>query len=342
MKIPTPNEFAAQAGFKPFPPRWEQWLSAMRAAILSAAPVAGTLISTDEHPGHGTVVNVSDDSQHRRGKGWVPPGGGGGPGGPGGPGACCDAEGNCTPDVTKADCEDGGGTFQGGGSECSPNPCVECSDSLTLCKCGFDTFVPSSPAKKYLTKTTTGSFTASGDNVVVPGGHGAWSMSATKVEQYSPYTCTSACISCAGDASFELTETGEGDCTGTGSLSCSGSTPCAAGFTSPMLTVCAITFEGDGDNCGILCFACTPNANYHTTPGAETETTRTTDYNIDPTDITGSGSVSETLSDEYTTELLIANTLAAFMASCHCPEGFVVTYELNEDETCCTASCVPA
>ena len=48
-----------------------------------------------------------------------------------------------------------------------------------------------------------------------------------------------------------------------------------------------------------------------------------------------------TLTDEYTTELLIANTLAKFASDFgDCPDGCVITYELNEDETCCTAFCV--
>lgn len=59
MKIPKPDEFAAQHGHNPFPPRWEKWLSAVREGILSAQPVAGRHVSVDEHPGNGTVINVA-------------------------------------------------------------------------------------------------------------------------------------------------------------------------------------------------------------------------------------------------------------------------------------------
>jgi hypothetical protein len=72
MQIPTPNEYAKDHGHNPFPPRWEKWLSAARAAILSAQPTAGRHVSVDEHPGKGTVINVADTSARR-------PGGGGGP-----------------------------------------------------------------------------------------------------------------------------------------------------------------------------------------------------------------------------------------------------------------------
>src|SRR5580765_272734 len=58
MNIPTPNEFAKQAGHNPFPPRWEKWLSAVRQAILTSQPTAGRHVSVDEHPGKGTVINV--------------------------------------------------------------------------------------------------------------------------------------------------------------------------------------------------------------------------------------------------------------------------------------------
>ncbi len=62
MNVPTPNEFAANGGFKPFPPRWERWLSSVRASILSSQPRAGRHVSIDEHPGKGTVINVDNTS----------------------------------------------------------------------------------------------------------------------------------------------------------------------------------------------------------------------------------------------------------------------------------------
>jgi hypothetical protein len=58
VNIPTPNEFAKEHGFQPFPPRWEKWLSSVREGILSAQPRAGRHVTIDEHPGKGTVINV--------------------------------------------------------------------------------------------------------------------------------------------------------------------------------------------------------------------------------------------------------------------------------------------
>ncbi len=60
MNIPKPNEFAASKGFRPFPPRWERWLSSVRNAILAGQPLAGRFTTVDVHPGKGTVVNASD------------------------------------------------------------------------------------------------------------------------------------------------------------------------------------------------------------------------------------------------------------------------------------------
>lgn len=58
MNIPKPNEFAQQGGFKPFPLKWERWLSSVREAIVAAQPIAGRNVTTDVHPGQGTVVNA--------------------------------------------------------------------------------------------------------------------------------------------------------------------------------------------------------------------------------------------------------------------------------------------
>jgi hypothetical protein len=112
MEIPTPNEYAKNHGYNPFPPRWEKWLSSVREAILTSQPTAGRHVSVDEHPGKGTVINVE------RG-----PGGGGGAA----TGACC-IGGECSI-TTEALCLEAGGTYQGDGTPCDPNPCLtpDCS-----------------------------------------------------------------------------------------------------------------------------------------------------------------------------------------------------------------------
>lgn len=121
MNIPKPNEFAASKGFKPFPPRWERWLSSVRNAILSSQPVAGRHITIDVHTGKGTVVNADDD---RRISSPTPP--------PTPTGACCIGT-DCSI-TTEAACTEAGGTYQGDGSPCDPNPCEssDCSGGATV------------------------------------------------------------------------------------------------------------------------------------------------------------------------------------------------------------------
>lgn len=172
LKIPTPIEFTQKYGYRPFSKRWDDWLSAARITILSAQPVAGSLITTDEHYAQGTVINVNDtgaSSRLRRGQGNQPPNGGTIPGGGGGPGpgqgacengdgscsitsegdcdgiwhgsgshcisACCFPGGFCIADLTTSACLAAGGTDSGYGTGCEPNTCASCSDGYYLCRC---------------------------------------------------------------------------------------------------------------------------------------------------------------------------------------------------------------
>lgn len=110
MTIPEPDKFAEQEGYKPFPPRWERWLSAVREALLASQPTAGRNVTTDEHIGKGTVINVAD-SEYRRG--------GGGP--PQITGACC-KDGDCSI-LSEAACTSSGGTYQGDNTTCEAVDC---------------------------------------------------------------------------------------------------------------------------------------------------------------------------------------------------------------------------
>jgi len=55
-----------------------------------------------------------------------------------GTGACCLASGTCLPDQTCAQCDAAGGSYQGAGSSCTPNPCPQppnnddCDSAITL------------------------------------------------------------------------------------------------------------------------------------------------------------------------------------------------------------------
>ncbi len=81
--------------------------------VIASQKVPGRFVTTDEHPGKGTVINVADSSTRR--------GGGGG----GGVGACCYDDGTCD-DLTESDCNDAEGNWQGPGTTCAddPNPCL--------------------------------------------------------------------------------------------------------------------------------------------------------------------------------------------------------------------------
>lgn len=83
------------------PSRRRFWNNA-RDTVISLQKVAGRNVSTDEHPGEGTVINIARD--------------GGGPPTP--TGACC-TDGDCTV-TTEADCA---GTYQGDGTTCDDVDC---------------------------------------------------------------------------------------------------------------------------------------------------------------------------------------------------------------------------
>jgi hypothetical protein len=117
MNILTPAEFAAAHGYKPFPPRWDRWLNSVREAILTAQPQVGHNTTTDEHPGKGTIINVDRKAA------------------PAGTGACCIGE-DCSI-LSEAACIAAGGTFQGVGTVCDPNPCGACPAGMTTAFSGI-------------------------------------------------------------------------------------------------------------------------------------------------------------------------------------------------------------
>lgn len=107
------------------------WNKAL-AAVMNAQKKEGRNVTTDEHQGHGTFINIGDSSQRR-----------GGGGGGGGVGACCYDDGTCD-DLTEADCTEAGGNWQGPDTTCDddPSPCVgaccidgECFDDMTKADC---------------------------------------------------------------------------------------------------------------------------------------------------------------------------------------------------------------
>lgn len=99
------------------PSRRRFW-DAARLAVLSARKLQGHNITVEEHEGAGTIINALWD----RGRF-------------GGPGACCYDDGSCA-DLSAADCNASGGTWQGSDTNCAGFDCgVACcyEDAVGTC-----------------------------------------------------------------------------------------------------------------------------------------------------------------------------------------------------------------
>lgn len=108
---------------------WDQ----VTAAVNASRKIAGRHDTVSEHPGMGTLINVDDTSARR------------GSGGGGAIGACC--VGDTCIVTTEENCMDLEGTYQGDGTDCDPNPCVECN-----CICEVD---PGTPIPCHVSGTIT-------------------------------------------------------------------------------------------------------------------------------------------------------------------------------------------
>lgn len=148
---------------------WDQ----VTAAVNASTKIAGRHVTVDEHPGKGTLINVDDTSARR--------GGGGGVTG----GACCVGE-TCAITVDEMACIELGGTYQGDGTTCEPNPC--------LCGCG-DT------VSATLSATTTGTC----DSGIVFNGSGSIGGSITLDTTSGPPIGTA--VYCTGMDQLEINDT---------------------------------------------------------------------------------------------------------------------------------------
>lgn len=199
---------------------WEQ----ARAAVLASQKIAGRFVTVSEHPGKGTVVNISDTSSRR-------PGGGGGA-----TGACC--VGTDCSITTEAACVEAGGTYQGDDTVCDPNPCI----TLPCC-CPFYFNAFDGSGRKFLTLTQTTS-------------DGSDSLEA--VSGCSPDRCfweiTSVNVSVSIIDAVTCAETAE--CSGTVDIECAG---IPASLTNEDLGgYCGCTGGGSVPNwadnlCGLAC-----------------------------------------------------------------------------------------
>jgi len=91
------------------PARRKFW-NAVTDQVTALTKKEGKNVTVDEVYGEHSVINVD-----RKGVGEIT-------------GACCDTEGNCAV-KTEAQCVEDGGTYQGDGTPCDPNPCPDCSVS---------------------------------------------------------------------------------------------------------------------------------------------------------------------------------------------------------------------
>lgn len=151
---------------------WDQ----VTNAVIASRKVAGRNVSVDEHPGKGSVINIADTSSSRHPIG---------PGGGTGTGACC-FDDFCDIE-TKATCEANGGSYQGNGTVCDPNPC--CS-----------MFVGCTTGLYYQTRTTTQAWSIT--NPSASCGDCSSSGSITTVESYNE-NCVLLTVTCSGSASAD-------------------------------------------------------------------------------------------------------------------------------------------
>jgi hypothetical protein len=103
-------------------------------------------------------------------------------------GACCVSI-DCSI-TTETNCTEMGGTYQGDGTECDPNPCIE--------RCGF---IDCDGILGYRTRTTVVEWTAS--NPAASCGDCSTSGSYTTIEQYNDEFCITPTISCEGASSID-------------------------------------------------------------------------------------------------------------------------------------------
>jgi hypothetical protein len=92
-------------------------IAQIRMAHEKFAVSGGDRTSVEGNLTTGLAINFKCPPVADTGTGQVPPSGGGPP-----TGACCIGE-SCSI-TTEADCSSGGGTYQGNGTACDPNPCL--------------------------------------------------------------------------------------------------------------------------------------------------------------------------------------------------------------------------
>lgn len=258
-------------------------------------------------------------------------------------GACCFDDGTCVV-TTQNLCESEGGTYLGDGTSCIPNPCGggACGDNTTtLCKCGFTDC--DTGTHYYLTSTVESNWDslytqqADGDPIEVCHNSASGIIYSESYTLDENYICngpdTTVCEGTEHTKSLNIDGCGFVD------------EDCVLSVESCFCSNCwdygrCLNAIAPNDPCLTHDIVC------DSTSRTETRTANCVLGGPPPAlqdNFTGTFTETTTYSDEYTTDMLIDNTVAKFASDFgDCPIGCVVTFILNEDESCCTAFCISA
>jgi len=231
------------------------------------------------------------------------------------PCGCCCFDGDCSYAWTQSDCEGSGGTFTEGLCCQSIVHCDSISASKT--KCGFDEFTPSDPVIRPKYRTNTCDYSVDSQSAFY---------------QFSPHICECPEIQNVGSISFVSTYDDDcnlviGDCEG--------------GVTKTIQNAHVVggVFHCDFVSEEVLCFtdcniSCAGSSSV--TPTSRTDTCTFPGCNpANGLGSVGGDTATQTLTDEYTTEELIANAIAALPDYRGCFDCLSPCDEVEEGDPCC-------
>ncbi len=230
-------------------------------------------------------------------------------GGPERFGACCNADNSCTDGVTQFDCTSLGGIYQGDGTDCAS---VDCGGTLTGACC------------------TNGECSILSESDCTDGGGNYLGDGTTCDEVCNCDSLTSVTLCKCGFPPFQdpiggLYYLGY-DCSGIFHDEVDPVT-----FWLTLTTYCCNNDCIVGESCCVQSWdvdTCTPGP----TEPPDCEATCFSDPCSNCGNVQG-------VSDEYTTEMLIANTEALYVATFGICAGTLI-HTLSPDESCCTVCCV--
>jgi hypothetical protein len=219
--------------------------------------------------------------------------------------------------ITAASCADDGGSWMGAGTICSPNPCATCSGTITKCKCGFTGFGGSNKRYRVYDRTIDGTSTTNCTCVGWPSSPSAGEFFQTSA--WHQYLHKEYAVYPA--ACSIVVDTTDQASSG---HKCNGTDVSSSG-TGPNCDS-----SGECPTWPTLCSrTITEDQDLCHFVGHESPSDWQGCQGIDITD-------NQILTDEYTTLELIDNAMAALGDCGVC----VPTYTLTADETCVTAWCI--